>query len=217
MRNGDIKLQTAALSLVGQFILGIVTISALTFDFKPRHRVLRQILLLESISQVVEFIYYCFVVCYYHKIITWTRYLDWVISTPLMLLTTIAFFEYRRTETFEIDDLLNEFHMYVILACNWFMLVFGFLVEINRLPNTIGLPLGMLMFIVVFYTLADVAIRSQDVMSMIIYFIMFFVWGLYGVAATVSDVKKNVSYNILDLISKNFYGVFLFSYALSVQ
>jgi hypothetical protein len=32
---------------------------------------------------------------------------------------------------------------------------------------------------------------------------------LYGVAAMFNSVWKNVSYNILDVFAKNFYGLFL--------
>ena len=38
---------------------------------------------------------------------------------------------------------------------------------------------------------------------------MFFFWSLYGVAALFSNHAKNVSYNILDVFAKNFYGVYL--------
>ena len=48
-----------------------------------------------------------------------------------------------------------------------------------------------------------------------LYAVIFVVWGGYGVAATLDDVPKNVSYNLLDVLSKNAYGVFLFFYALS--
>lgn len=41
------------------------------------------------------------------------------------------------------------------------------------------------------------------------YWFMFVIWALYGVAATFSSLWKNVSYNILDVFAKNFYGVLL--------
>jgi bacteriorhodopsin len=39
---------------------------------------------------------------------------------------------------------------------------------------------------------------------------MFVVWSLYGVAAVFDFTTKNISYNILDLFAKNFYGLFLY-------
>ena len=35
------------------------------------------------------------------------------------------------------------------------------------------------------------------------------VWGLYGLASLMSYTYKNMAYNILDLFSKNFFGIFL--------
>ena len=43
---------------------------------------------------------------------------------------------------------------------------------------------------------------------------MFFVWSLYGVAALLGDKLKNISYNILDIFAKNFYGLFLYFFIL---
>jgi bacteriorhodopsin len=34
-------------------------------------------------------------------------------------------------------------------------------------------------------------------------------WALYGLFALLNYTAKNVSYNILDLFAKNFFGVFL--------
>ena len=36
---------------------------------------------------------------------------------------------------------------------------------------------------------------------------MYGVWALYGVAAALPDAPKNISYNGLDLVSKNAFGV----------
>jgi len=42
-----------------------------------------------------------------------------------------------------------------------------------------------------------------------IFFLMFFIWGLYGIAAIFNYKIKNTFYNILDIFSKNFFGLFL--------
>ena len=33
---------------------------------------------------------------------------------------------------------------------------------------------------------------------------------MYGVSATFDVVTKNISYNLLDIVSKNFYGLFIY-------
>ena len=35
------------------------------------------------------------------------------------------------------------------------------------------------------------------------------IWSLYGVAAMLPSNYKNFSYNILDIFSKNFYGLYI--------
>jgi hypothetical protein len=39
---------------------------------------------------------------------------------------------------------------------------------------------------------------------------MFGIWALYGVAFLCPSVVKNVSYTILDIFAKNFFGIFLY-------
>ena len=42
-----------------------------------------------------------------------------------------------------------------------------------------------------------------------ILYVMAFIWALYGVAHNLGETSKNVSYNLLDLVSKNAFGVIL--------
>ena len=39
---------------------------------------------------------------------------------------------------------------------------------------------------------------------------LFVVWGLYAVAALMRPKKKNIGYNLLDIVSKNFYGLYIY-------
>ena len=50
---------------------------------------------------------------------------------------------------------------------------------------------------------------------MALFFTMYAIWSLYGVAAALDDVPKNVVYNGLDVVSKNFYGLFLYVYVVA--
>ena len=60
------------------------------------------------------------------------------------------------------------------------------------------------------------ALLPVDSVSTSLFAIMYAVWGLYGVAAAFPDDQKNIAYNGLDIVSKNFYGVFLFAYSLTL-
>lgn len=202
-------------SLVVQLLVGCVT--ALGFLFQPPDDVrddLRLILSLELASQAIEFVWYFVVVCRYSDIVTWTRYIDWVVSTPTMLLSTIFFLRHRGGES-----LLEPFQrsplLYVCLILNWWMLLFGFLAETGRIQMLAGLSLGGVGFVGSFTALATF-VETTDALSNGLFWVMYTVWGLYGVFAALAHVPKNVGYNVLDIVSKNFYGVFLFAYLLTL-
>ena len=85
----------------------------------------------------MEFLYYLAAIFYFGGIRTWTRYLDWVVSTPLMLTSTIAFLLYRAEPSAglaEVFDGANLLPTLAVLTLNWVMLLAGFLVEVGASP-----------------------------------------------------------------------------------
>lgn len=204
--------RTAVASLGVQLVMALVTavgfLVPLPSDAKKD---LVPIFALEVCSQVVELVWYAYVVCRFREIVTWTRYIDWVISTPVMLLSTMLFFEHRGGRALAVDDPL----LHVCLGLNWGMLAFGFALETGRLEPFLGLAFGGVAFVVSFTALATF-VDTGDALSVGLFATIYAVWALYGVAAALGDVPKNVSYNGLDIVSKNFYGVFLLVYALAL-
>ena len=51
---------------------------------------------------------------------------------------------------------------------------------------------------------------KNNVINDRLYAFLVIVWGLYGFAAMLSNKNKNISYNLLDLVAKNFYGLYIF-------
>ena len=43
------------------------------------------------------------------------------------------------------------------------------------------------------------------------------VWSMYGVAAILPIKMKNISYNLLDIVAKNFYGLYIYYKILEVS
>jgi hypothetical protein len=81
--------------------------------------------------------------------------------------------------------------------------------EINVLEPKVGVALGFIFFAYTFKILySNYGSKSQTGLKL--YYLMFVVWSLYGVAAVFDFTTKNISYNILDLFAKNFYGLFLY-------
>lgn len=206
--------RSAVASLLVQLLIAVVTGAGLVLTVPSDVRDdLRAILALELVSQLVEMLWYVVVVCRYRVILTWTRYIDWVVSTPVMLVSTILFFRLR--QGLRLSGVWSDWRVYLVLGLDEAMLLFGFLMERGVLAPLSGLTLGGAAFVGSFTALATL-LDDSDPLSLGLYVAMYVVWGLYGVAAALGDTAKNVSYNALDIVSKNFYGVFLFVYALTL-
>ena len=95
------------------------------------------------------------------------------------------------------------------------MLTFGYIGEQNILSKFISIPIGFVFFFKTFELIYNnYAIHSN--LGVKLFYFMFIVWSLYGVAATFKPNEKNVSYNVLDIISKNFYGLFIYFQILQI-
>jgi len=137
--------------------------------------------------------------------ITKTRYVDWSITTPLMLLTLCVVLSNNSKTQIHLSTLLT------ILALNYSMLGMGFLGEfkiLSPLAATIG---GFIQFILMFYIIYITFIAPKyNLTNQIMYGIYLIVWGLYGVVYMMDENVKNISMNILDCIAKCLIGNFLY-------
>jgi bacteriorhodopsin len=209
---------SAGLSLFVQIITGLVDYYVLTLPTAPDLKLLRDLLLLEFIVQIVEGTFYVWLVFAISsaKNITLYRYWDWFITTPTMLITFSTFLIYLKFKesgvtdipsfTSIISDNLKTYSSIVLL--NAAMLLFGYLGELKKISLFTSVFGGFIPFIIMFYMIYENFAKYTDLgTTMFWYFAV--VWGLYGVAACLSYKLKNVSYNILDLFAKNFFGLFL--------
>jgi hypothetical protein len=209
---------TLVLSVAIQAIVGLVDILILFLKVPSKIFILKQLLILEVIVQIVEGSFYSYWLYNFKDItnVTPRRYADWSITTPTMLVTLIfylIFLQYNelgRTHELEFFDLFqkNLGPLTNILSLNWMMLFFGYLSEIKLLPTTPAVLMGFVPFLAYYYMIyTKYAVQSADGYKIFGYFLFF--WSLYGVAALLPYNIKNMSYNILDLFSKNFFSVFL--------
>jgi len=212
---------TTDVSIIVQVITGIVGLQALFINVTEKHQILKHVLTLEMFVQTVELFFYI----YFLRVMSITsldkmaafRYFDWVITTPTMLLTTIIFYKYEEhlennvEKNLEFWDFLktHKENIIIIFVCNFFMLLFGYLGEIGAIDMVTSLILGFIFFGMTFYTIyKNYAIRSKNAMKL--FYFIFIVWGMYGVAALMSIHNKNNMFNILDIFAKNFLGLYLF-------
>ena len=219
MKENNNILNTAYTSLFVQLIIGLIGIHGIFIPLEEKDAILTDILILETTVQFIELSFYIWLTIQLSRMdfeVTYTRYFDWFISTPIMLLTTIFFMEYMTTKEDEekivtVSSILNE-DMYAVLKivfANFLMLLFGFLAEIKIISRVVGFLLGTSAFAYSFYLIYDEFV-GENIINKGLFYFMFIVWGLYGVAFLFPYVTKNISYNFLDIISKNFYGLFLY-------
>ena len=74
------------------------------------------------------------------------------------------------------------------------------------MDRTVAFGIGFAAFGFVFKKLYD-EFRTEK--SDKLYKLLTTVWALYGIAFMLPDVQKNIMYNSLDLVSKNFFAFFL--------
>ena len=219
MKENNNILNTAYISLFVQLLIGLIGIHGIFIPLEEKDAILTDILILETTVQFIELSFYIWLTIQLSRMdfeVTYTRYFDWFISTPIMLLTTIFFMEYMTTKEDEekivtIYSILNE-DLYTVLKivfANFLMLLFGFLAEIKIISRVIGFLFGTSAFAYSFYLIYDEFVGDNIINKGLFYF-MFIVWGLYGVAFLFPYISKNIYYNFLDIISKNFYGLFLY-------
>jgi bacteriorhodopsin len=210
---------TAGLSLSVQIITAAIDYYVLTLPtISPDLQLLHDLLLVELLVQLVEGAFYVWLVFAISRTanITLHRYWDWFITTPTMLITFATFLVYLRLKESGVTDIpsfisiiganLKTYSTLVLL--NTAMLIFGYLGELKKISLFTSVFGGFIPFFMMFYIIYENFAKYTDLgMKMFWYF--FIVWGLYGVAACLSYNLKNISYNILDLFAKNFFGLFL--------
>lgn len=200
-------------SLVVQALTGAVDVWGLTIDVPQDQKIFRELLQVELGVQTIEFVFYLWMVKNLTKIknITPYRYLDWLVTTPVMLVTLMAFLEKDTPTSLRSFIDSNKGFVCSVVALNMAMLVLGLLGELGVVEYRTAVLLGFLPFIYYFLMIHQRYMEGPDVTKekKALYWFFFVVWSLYGVAALLPYNSKNVSYNVLDLFSKNLFGVFL--------
>lgn len=208
---------TLTLSLFVQIIIIIGTSVGLFVQVEPKDNIIKQIFILEYIVQIIEAAMYIWLS--YSVINSATmvqrRYIDWVITTPIMLLTTILYMKYNTIDSNEyplrLYTVINDEkkNLFTIYGYNILMLICGLIGELYPSYSKLLILIGFYFFYCLFYTIYNKYVLDNIINTRLFIFITI-IWGLYGIAALFSSHIKNVCYNILDIISKNFYEIYIF-------
>lgn len=206
---------SGVVSLVVQFIVGIVDYLAIKIEVDKKDELLKDLLRVEIFVQLIEFIFYVWLFYYFSRVsrnITPFRYLDWAVTTPLMLITLSAFLKHDGSKTARLGDFLTDHagSIVKIVLLNAAMLLCGLIGEFGYLSHYTSTALGFIPFFFNFKHIKDTFLpSSEDTLKNALFYWFVFFWALYGVFAVMSYAVKNTGYNILDIFAKNFFGLFL--------
>ena len=219
----DISIYNSALlSLFIQLIIGIISLYGLSIELNYNDQILKEILLLETIVQLVEFSFYIWLVLNFFSItvnVSLIRYLDWFITTPTMLFSLICFFIYQNTKN-TIPTVTSIFYDNInilswIFGLNAVMLLIGFFGEINIISKYLATIFGFCGLIGAFSLIYSNFV-GENILNIYLFWFNFVLWCFYGIAYMFSYKYKNISYNILDIFSKNINGLLITGYIMYV-
>jgi len=211
---------SAYYSLLVQFIIAAICLFGTFITLNTEDKILNEILILETVVQCIEFSFYIWLIFNFSQIktnVTLVRYFDWFITTPTMLFSLICFLIYYNnkhsglsTEFLSIKQIYtnNSSTINTVFVFNALMLLLGFLGEFKAIAKNIGFLLGSVCLAVAYYLIYDNYLGEQHV-SQFMFWFSFIIWSLYGVAYLLPFTRKNVFYNILDVVAKNFNGLLI--------
>ena len=141
------------------------------------------------------------------KEITQCRYIDWAITTPIMLLVLSLVLSFNSKTKIRL-------HWFIVsIFFNYVMLYTGYLGETGKLEKIMSQILGFIAFIITFGVIfIQYLLPRFNFDNMIIFWSFVIVWTLYGVAFNFTELNKNITYNYLDLITKCLVGIGLWIY-----
>tara|TARA_X000000368_G_scaffold234517_2_gene185268 strand:- start:2653 stop:3324 length:672 start_codon:yes stop_codon:yes gene_type:complete len=135
------------------------------------------------------------------------RYTDWAISTPLMLLVLCLVLGMENKYIVKFSTFM------LILFFNFLMLGSGYIGETGLLSKTSANMIGFVFFTLMYGTIWNTFMKyKKTINSLVIYFSFVILWALYGLFYQTNTLTKIFGYNILDLLSKAFIGIFFWLY-----
>tara|TARA_A200000113_G_scaffold221239_1_gene232777 strand:+ start:1533 stop:2225 length:693 start_codon:yes stop_codon:yes gene_type:complete len=209
------------ISLIIQLLAFVVQFYGFFLQVTPNLIPLKYALNIEVWVSVVEFLVYLWIgtnLANYDVVMT-KRYADWFVTTNgLMISISLLFIFFNQREQSEplkeednnVETLVeNNINKYIpLILYNNAMLLCGFMGEKKIIPKAFSFSFGFLFFFLSFYHLFHF-FASKSRSGTRFFYIITTIWALYGFSHLLPTLPKNVCYNILDLISKNLFGVFM--------
>jgi bacteriorhodopsin len=139
--------------------------------------------------------------------ITTTRYIDWSMTTPLMLLALSV------TLSSNVKKVVSLYFILLVFLLNYSMLYIGYLGEIGQMDRLWACILGFIPFIIMFGIIYRTYVLPVYKLSNYVIFTLYVViWSLYGVFYMMEKPVQNIGLNILDCLAKCIFGLGLWAY-----
>ena len=143
------------------------------------------------------------------KKINQLRYMDWSITTPLMLVVLITVLLFNTDKKLS----MGIFAYILVFLLNYGMLGFGYLGDAGVMERTIANVFGFACYALLFgFIFVRYVQPRYHVGNYVLFFSYAFIWGLYGIAYFFDDAMKNLLYNILDVVAKAMVGILLWAF-----
>jgi bacteriorhodopsin len=136
-----------------------------------------------------------------------TRYIDWSMTTPLMLLALSL------TLSNNIKKVVSLYFILLVFLLNYLMLYIGYLGEIGQINRFTACIIGFVPFIVMVGLIyRNFVLPVYKLSNYIIFSIFVGLWSLYGVVYMMEKSVQNIGLNILDVFAKCVFGLGLWAY-----
>jgi bacteriorhodopsin len=136
-----------------------------------------------------------------------TRYVDWSLTTPLMIIVLCAFLVNESGKKIKLPLLL------LILLLNWIMLAFGYFGETEVISRTIAFVGGFVAFFGFIYLIfKNFVDMSLGYVKNSLFFFYLVAWTFYGLVYLLPVNHQNIALNFLDCVSKCFVGIGIWFY-----
>ena len=145
------------------------------------------------------------------KEITELRYIDWAITTPIMLLVLSLVLSFNSKTKIRL-------HWFAcIVFFNYVMLYIGYLGETEKLERIIADIIGFVAFFITFGTIfVQYVLPRFNFDNYVLFGLYLFIWSFYGIVYNFTEINKNIVMNYLDLTSKCLIGIGLWIYYIKI-
>ena len=147
---------------------------------------------------------------YTYNGVTNIRYLDWTLTTPLILICLCLILNDNKNS---LSNLIIPISL--ILFSNWIMLSFNYLGEKNLMSKNISGHFSYIFLIITFVIIFMYFIRNSmnNIKNNILFVVYIIIWLLYSLSYFLDEEAKNIMNNIVDIIAKAFLALLFVYYS----